>query len=471
MSRGGIFQSTLPVWGATRGGTRPGCSVGYFNPRSPCGERPGGAPGPVVPSAISIHAPRVGSDLDGRGPAWQTGDFNPRSPCGERRHGGGCLGSPGHFNPRSPCGERHLRDTVKTLIKNFNPRSPCGERLCTWIPTTFLSHFNPRSPCGERLSQTTDRHSDFTFQSTLPVWGATKEHPAYHHDSQISIHAPRVGSDVTQLQGGCGRLISIHAPRVGSDGLVALVDSAIHRFQSTLPVWGATCGAGSWHGARIHFNPRSPCGERRTRGRRLWSTGTISIHAPRVGSDSATSGAPPTATNFNPRSPCGERREGPGGGGAHSGISIHAPRVGSDGEALAERGNSGDFNPRSPCGERHGIYRSKAIGVDFNPRSPCGERRYRSSFIWWRQQFQSTLPVWGATFRVHRQTHPPPISIHAPRVGSDVLRRIIHHLWKEFQSTLPVWGATLCMFYLFLYLRNFNPRSPCGERPGLLRLA
>ena len=34
----------------------------YFNPRSPCGERPGGYPQGNQGFSISIHAPRVGSD-------------------------------------------------------------------------------------------------------------------------------------------------------------------------------------------------------------------------------------------------------------------------------------------------------------------------------------------------------------------------------------------------------------------------
>ena len=34
-------------------------------------------------------------------------------------------------------------------------------------------------------------------------------------------------------------------------------------------------------------------------------------------------------------------------------------------------------------------------------------------------EFQSTLPVWGATPYHHRQERGDKISIHAPRVGSD----------------------------------------------------
>ena len=80
---------------------------------------------------------------------------------------------------------------------------------------------------------------------------------------RISIHAPRVGSDLFEAyiivavtnfnprspcgeRRGClayllahGR-ISIHAPRVGSDADTIKQADRIIRFQSTLPVWGAT---------------------------------------------------------------------------------------------------------------------------------------------------------------------------------------------------------------------------------------
>ena len=58
----------------------------------------------------------------------------------------------------------------------------------------------------------------FQFQSTLPVWGATscRAYPAFGSD--ISIHAPRVGSDLTiMIIKEEKYYISIHAPRVGSD--------------------------------------------------------------------------------------------------------------------------------------------------------------------------------------------------------------------------------------------------------------
>ena len=189
--------------------------------------------------------------------------FNPRSPCGERPPAAP-RPSPGrHFNPRSPCGERPFwGQSVSPSCLYFNPRSPCGERLSNHISRLPRSYFNPRSPCGERLAPT---------NVVEPI-------------IIISIHAPRVGSDVL---GGDIRLdlgISIHAPRVGSDSgrtsgwpgcwyfnprspcgerqKTSMVTSRAIKFQSTLPVWGATTQpslSDSW----IH----------------------ISIHAPRVGSD------------------------------------------------------------------------------------------------------------------------------------------------------------------------------------------
>ena len=56
----------------------------------------------------------------------------------------------------------------------------------------------------------------------------------------------------------------------------------------------------------------------------------ISIHAPRVGSDSIAITPRLNADDFNPRSPCGERRWIGDYGFSPYVISIHAPRVGSD---------------------------------------------------------------------------------------------------------------------------------------------
>ena len=59
-----VFQSTLPVWGATMLPALAWLPIKGFNPRSPCGERPEGGTRKLF-----------------------TYSFNPRSPCGERPAG------------------------------------------------------------------------------------------------------------------------------------------------------------------------------------------------------------------------------------------------------------------------------------------------------------------------------------------------------------------------------------------------
>ena len=169
------FQSTLPVWGATAIKLPIRHSLFDFNPRSPYGERPHFARGGLSEIYISIHAPRVGSDLrsvNGQMLIWH---FNPRSPCGERPADCGVYKQDHHFNPRSPCGERLCYAKRLNLTRDFNPRSPCGERRQNLLRIIsnreFISIHAPR--VGSDIRNTTFRKLDIVFQSTLPVWGAT----------------------------------------------------------------------------------------------------------------------------------------------------------------------------------------------------------------------------------------------------------------------------------------------------------
>ena len=80
--------------------------------------------------------------------------------------------------------------------------------------------------------------------------------------------------------------------------------------------------------------------------------------------------------------------------------------------------------------------------TNFNPRSPHGER----------------LSLMIDERSVSR------ISIHAPRMGSDLVILKFDFSHVVFQSTLPAWGATFVMYSCFLSGFDFNPRSPHGER-------
>ena len=84
---------------------------------------------------------------------------------------------------------------------------------------------------------------------------------------------------------------------------------------------------------------------------------------------------------------------------------------------------------------------SRSIGRDFNPRSPYGERLLAISLQIVFAEFQSTLPLRGATF------------LPADRMSH-----------QEFQSTLPLRGATRAEKNRVGGFVYFNPRSPYGER-------
>lgn len=60
------------------------------------------------------------------------------------------------------------------------------------------------------------------------------------------------------------------------------------------------------------------------------------------------------------------------------------------------------FNPHSPYGERPRRPSRTVRMRYFNPRSPRGERRADGAKASVGFQFQSTLPVWGATAKMHR---------------------------------------------------------------------
>ena len=260
----------------------------HFNPRTPCGVRPGsskfhtpypesfqsthpvwGATGTILDRRslprISIHAPRVGCDkhaLNVMDLLSAISIHAPRVGCDGLMKAKLAEVDISIHAPRVGCDVRHKPKHTKNT--HFNPRTPCGVRL---PQTTLMSpspmNFNPRTPCGVRLRTHESAYHAKEFQSTHPVWGATIKSLAWEIEHNISIHAPRVGCDF-------GSLARLWAFKV---------------FQSTHPVWGAT-----------YPNGLPVCGNR------------ISIHAPRVGCDWLQWFGLPPLPHFNPRTPCGVRR-------------------------------------------------------------------------------------------------------------------------------------------------------------------
>ena len=132
--------------------------IRYFNPRGPCGPRPGSSFFPVgvmtfqssrslrtatllpppeiaVPPGISILAVLADRDVISTITGFFIFDFNPRGPCGPRRRPGRrCTSSSWNFNPRGPCGPRQQRRTkdlprLCTKRRIFSPHQKvfCGK--------------------------------------------------------------------------------------------------------------------------------------------------------------------------------------------------------------------------------------------------------------------------------------------------------------------------------------------------------
>ena len=197
-----------------------------------------------------------------------------------------------------------------------------------------------------------------------------------------------------------------------------MASASTREFQSTLPVRGATDYLPT-DDKYIGFQSTLPVRGATVRVRVLGVVNGISIHAPRAGSDRRHMVLRRSRTYFNPRSPCGERPKPPirkaenkifqstlPVRGATSWetiarrlhyISIHAPRAGSDTMTIADAAPILDFNPRSPCGERPRQATTGRMSAHFNPRSPCGERLTIADRNTVTGEFQSTLPVRGAT--------------------------------------------------------------------------
>ena len=263
----------------------PGFS--YFNPRSPCGER---LPFPWLSFrgwSISIPAPRVGSDHNKCYTYIITRISIPAPRVGSDCGLSVVSGVPPSISIPAPrVGSDCLFVGVRPRISISIPAPRVGSDIFPAAGCLAVMNFNPRSPCGERPLLDRVVMPEITFQSPLPVWGATHCHGRGWCRRVISIPAPRVGSDFGLPDyASKATEISIPAPRVGSDPLMRSVSPAAR-----------------------YFNPRSPCGERRLGRSSLFLREKISIPAPRVGSDF---GVPLCY--------------------ACTKISIPAPRVGSDG--------------------------------------------------------------------------------------------------------------------------------------------
>ena len=139
-----IFQSTLPVWGAT---------LASLNRRS---EQQFQSTLPVWGATRCKLARLV-----------RRADFNPRSPCGERRRRSALGPTATDFNPRSPCGERPPLPCYTFRAKKFQSTLPvwgATATFCSFVPS-IASLLCSQSPIGQFHQQNSAAYPETTRNS------------------------------------------------------------------------------------------------------------------------------------------------------------------------------------------------------------------------------------------------------------------------------------------------------------------
>ena len=212
------FQPTLPARGATAFKFPAANRYGYFNPRSPHGERRSSFKCFPI-SSISTHAPRTGSDKSARASRSRLCNFNPRSPHGERLSARYQRAIIRRFQPTLPARGATRLQVQRVRAGNISthaPRTGSDEDVTHWFRRSW--RFQPTLPARGATEIRARLAGVRPFQPTLPARGATAlGNGLLRRRLGISTHAPRTGSDGADAPCAGGAAISTHAPRTGSD--------------------------------------------------------------------------------------------------------------------------------------------------------------------------------------------------------------------------------------------------------------
>ena len=235
-----VFQSTHPVWDAT------------------------GLRGQVFDAGdISIHASRMGCD-DAQ-PVEQpiTKYFNPRIPYGMRPYLDRHYAKYGEISihaSRMGC-DRLCHESLPGLQISIHA-SRMGCDTCALPLTASCKRFQSTHPVWDATRRAPSHAQYARFQSTHPVWDATIQADTTPVNRGISIHASRMGCDIALIAWHRVPRISIHASRMGCDA--PRFGSAV---SAGISIHASRMGCDSTnirtHSSIVYFNPRIPYGMRR----------------------------------------------------------------------------------------------------------------------------------------------------------------------------------------------------------------
>ena len=258
------FQPTLLTWGATARARRQSWGRRNFNPRPHTGSDGRLIMQAKVQGIFQSTPPMRGATPSPPNTSLLRYDFNPRSPYGERRHPYSQRSLLLIFQSTLPIrGATHsVGKVVRSLYISIHAPHTGSDPASAWLQSrtnrfqstlpirgatrAFLAcppklfNFNPRSPYGERRQICPHRLNGRWISIHAPHTGSDFFIVSNFRPEFISIHAPHTGSDRCHTSRDCGAEISIHAPHTGSDKITISTIQVILKFQSTLPIRGAT---------------------------------------------------------------------------------------------------------------------------------------------------------------------------------------------------------------------------------------
>ena len=334
-------------------------------------------------SIISTHAPLAGRDPVECSSSDADGISTHAPLAGRDRRARVDDGKPRLISTHAPLAGRDLQcRTIPASGRDFNPRAPCGARQDLCLSVLAQLNFNPRAPCGAR---------------------------------QCGF-----GTNYYQFN------ISTHAPLAGRDARWSTAPKAKAVFQPTRPLRGATANPTLSHTCHPYFNPRAPCGARRSRLRPQRISSRFQPTRPLRGATRGTIQLYCNHKTFQPTRPL--RGATDLGCTITSENSKFQPTRPLRGATLAGglRLRGGSISTHAPLAGRDG-------GVDVSPMS---------------DEISTHAPLAGRDgIPAGHGGSVLPISTHAPLAGRDTTGRKARNINKLFQPTRPLRGATWsCLF-------------------------
>ena len=196
---------------------------------------------PISRARVSIHAPRVGGDSRANLRFSTDTGFQSTPPAWGATRAVGAVPLCARVSIHAPrVGGDVLAGQTDGRLTRVSIHAPrVGGDAQRGLCFCSTSQFQSTPPAWGATTPLAPHHGNLRFQSTPPAWGATIICEDCTEDEEVSIHAPRVGGDISSQ---CSR------------------DE--EKFQSTPPAWGATQGSIMPVFGMSRFNPRPPRGGR-----------------------------------------------------------------------------------------------------------------------------------------------------------------------------------------------------------------